>query len=89
MLRFEVLFKKFRPRINLATLFFTKLYLLNTIKPFLGQETWSLGPKLHNLKKPLLGGYPEPEFLNSENAGHQVGPNEARNQNFSFLGLMV
>jgi hypothetical protein len=53
MLRFEVLFKKFHPRINLATLFFTKLYLLNTKKQFLGHETWSLGPKLHNLKKPL------------------------------------
>jgi hypothetical protein len=30
------LFKKFNPRINLATLFSTKLYLLNTIKPFSG-----------------------------------------------------
>jgi hypothetical protein len=53
MLTFEVLFKKFHPRINLATLFLTKSYLLNTIKSFLGQETWSLGPILHNLKKPL------------------------------------
>jgi hypothetical protein len=35
-LRLEVLFKKFHPRINLATLFSTKLYLLNTIKPFSG-----------------------------------------------------
>jgi hypothetical protein len=32
-------------------------YFLDTIKPFLGHETWSLGPKLHNLKKPLWGGY--------------------------------
>jgi hypothetical protein len=50
MLRFEVLFKKFYPRINRTTLFSTKTYLLNTIKPFLGHETWSLGPKLQNLK---------------------------------------
>jgi hypothetical protein len=33
-LRLEVLFKKFHPRINLTTLFFTKSYLLNTIKHF-------------------------------------------------------
>jgi hypothetical protein len=38
-LRFEILFKKTLPRINLTTLFFTKLYLLNTIKPFSGHET--------------------------------------------------
>jgi hypothetical protein len=31
-LRLKVLFKKFQPRINLATFFFTKSYLLNTIK---------------------------------------------------------
>jgi hypothetical protein len=34
----------------------------------------------------------EPEFQNSEYAGHQVGPvgpNEAGNQNFSSLGRMV
>jgi hypothetical protein len=31
----EVLFKKFHPRINLKTLFLTKSYLLNMIKPFL------------------------------------------------------
>jgi hypothetical protein len=60
------------------------------MKLFLGHVTWSLGPKLHNLKKPLLGGYPwESEFINSEYAGHQVGPNETGNQNFSSLGLMV
>jgi hypothetical protein len=52
MLRFEVLFKKFHPRINQTTLFLTKTYLLNTIK-YLGHETWSVRPKLHNLKKPL------------------------------------
>jgi hypothetical protein len=33
-LRFEILFKKTHPRINLTTLFLTKIYLLNTIKPF-------------------------------------------------------
>jgi hypothetical protein len=44
------------------------------MKSLLGHETWSLGLKLHNL---------------SEYAGHQVGPNEAGNQNFSFLGLIV
>jgi hypothetical protein len=32
---FEILFKKTHPRINLTTLFLTKIYLLNTIKPFL------------------------------------------------------
>ena len=52
-LRFEVLFKEFHPRINLITLFFTKTYLENTKKLFLGHENWSLGPKQHNLKKPL------------------------------------
>jgi hypothetical protein len=50
----EVLFKKFHPRINLTTLFLTKSYLLNTIKPFLGHENrpWQ------NLKKPLQRGVP-------------------------------
>jgi hypothetical protein len=33
-LRIQVLFKKFHPRINPITLFFTKTYLLNTLKPF-------------------------------------------------------
>jgi hypothetical protein len=37
-LRLEVLFKKFHPRINLETLFSTKSYLLNTIKPFSDHE---------------------------------------------------
>jgi hypothetical protein len=32
------MFKKFHPRINLTTLFLTKSYLLNTIKPFPGHE---------------------------------------------------
>jgi hypothetical protein len=41
-LRLEVLFKKFHPRINLTTLFSTKSYLLNTIKPFSGHENRSL-----------------------------------------------
>jgi hypothetical protein len=36
------LLKKFHPRINLTTLFFTKLYLLNTIKPFSSHENRSL-----------------------------------------------
>jgi hypothetical protein len=48
MLRFEVLFKKFHPRINLAT----KSYLLNTIKPFSGHENRSLTKS----QKPLPGG---------------------------------
>jgi hypothetical protein len=52
-LRFEVLFKRFHPRFNLTT-----LVLLNTIKPFLDHENWSLGPRQQNLEKPLLGGYP-------------------------------
>jgi hypothetical protein len=34
MLKFEILFKKTHPRINLTTLLLTKIYLLNTIKPF-------------------------------------------------------
>jgi hypothetical protein len=53
MLRFEVLFKRFHPRINLTTLFLTKTYLLNTIKPFSDHENWSLGPKEQNLEKPF------------------------------------
>jgi hypothetical protein len=64
-LRFEVLFKKFHPRINLTTLFLTKIYLLNLVKPFSGHENRSSGPKHQTLKKPLLGlgGYPkEPVF---------------------------
>jgi hypothetical protein len=45
--RFEVLFKKFHPRINLTTLFYPKPHLLNTIKPFPGHENRSLA-KLQN-----------------------------------------
>jgi hypothetical protein len=41
-LSYEILFKKFHPRINLTTLFWTKSYLLNTIKPFSGHENRSL-----------------------------------------------
>jgi hypothetical protein len=46
------------PRIDLTTLFFTKIYLQNTSKAFSGHENPSLVPKQQNLKKPLLGGYP-------------------------------
>jgi hypothetical protein len=42
------------------------------------------------LQKPLFGGYPEePEFQNSEYAGHQVGSKDSESQNFSSLGLTV
>jgi hypothetical protein len=41
-LRFEILFKKTHPRISLITLFLTKIYLLNTIKPFSSPENSSL-----------------------------------------------
>jgi hypothetical protein len=65
-------------------------YLLDTIKIFSDHENRSLEPKQKNLEKPLWGGYPyEPEFQNSEYAGHQVGANEAGSQNFSCLGFMV
>jgi hypothetical protein len=50
MLRFEVLFKKFYPRINLTTLFPTKTYTLNTMQPFSGQENRPLELKQQNLK---------------------------------------
>jgi hypothetical protein len=53
-LRLEVLFKKFHPRIILATLFSTKSYLLNTIKPFSGLKNRSFTKS----QKPLQGGYP-------------------------------
>jgi hypothetical protein len=52
-LRLEVLFKKFHPRINLATLFLTKSYLLYTIKPFSGHENRSL---TKSKKKTYKGG---------------------------------
>jgi hypothetical protein len=53
-LRLEVLFKKFHPRINLTTVFSTKSYLLNTIKPFSGHENSSLTKS----QKPLQEGHP-------------------------------
>jgi hypothetical protein len=53
-LRFEILFKKTHPRKNLTTLFLTKIYLLNTIKPFKNHENRSL-TKFQN---PLQRGYP-------------------------------
>jgi hypothetical protein len=53
-LRLEVLLKKFHPRINLATLFSIKSYLLNTIKLFSGHENRSLAKS----QKPLQVGYP-------------------------------
>jgi hypothetical protein len=37
-LRLEVLFKKFHPTINLAKLYLTISYLLNTIKPISGHK---------------------------------------------------
>jgi hypothetical protein len=83
-LRLEVLFKKFHPRIDLATLFSTKSYLLNTIKPFSGHVTRSLTKS----QQPLQGGYPEESELQySEYACHQAGLIEW--ENFSSLGLMV
>jgi hypothetical protein len=61
--RFEVLFKKFHPRINLTTLFSTKPYLLDTINPFSCHENRSLT----KLQKKIQGGYPkEPKFKISE-----------------------
>jgi hypothetical protein len=53
-LRFEVLFKKCHPRINLTTLFFTKSYLLNAMKAFSGHQNHSLSKS----QKPLQGGVP-------------------------------
>jgi hypothetical protein len=50
--RFEVLFKKFHPRINLTTLISTKSCLLNTIKVFSGHKNRSLTKS----QKPLQGG---------------------------------
>jgi hypothetical protein len=62
-LRFEILFKKFHPRINLTTLFFPKIYLLNTIKPFLSHANRSMTKS----QKPLQREYPwEPEYQSSE-----------------------
>jgi hypothetical protein len=44
------LFKRFHPRINLTTLFLTKIYILNTIKPFSGLENRPSGLKQQKLK---------------------------------------
>jgi hypothetical protein len=54
-LRFEVLFKRFHPRINLTTLFSTKIYLLNTIKLFSDHENRSLKPKQQNIVGHISG----------------------------------
>jgi hypothetical protein len=40
-LRFKVLFKEFHPKVNLTTVFFAKIYLLNTIKLFSDHENRS------------------------------------------------
>jgi hypothetical protein len=53
---------------NLTTFFLTESYFLNTIKPFSGHENRFLA----KLQKHIQGGYlGEPEFQNSESAGHQ------------------
>jgi hypothetical protein len=55
-LRLEVLFKKFHHRINLATLFSTKSYLLNTVKPAMKAMKTVPWQNLKNLyKKVPLG----------------------------------
>jgi hypothetical protein len=62
-LRFEILFKKTHPRTNLTTLYLTKMYLLNTIKPFWSHENGSLTKS----QNPLQREYPyKPEFQSSE-----------------------
>jgi hypothetical protein len=53
-LRFEILFKKTYPRINLTTLLLTKIYLLNTVKPFLSHKNCSLT----KISKPFSKGVP-------------------------------
>jgi hypothetical protein len=53
-LRFEILFKKTHPRINVTTLFLTNIYLLNTIKPFQSHENRSLT----KISTPLTKGVP-------------------------------
>jgi hypothetical protein len=53
-LRFEILFKKTHHKINLATLFLTKIYLLNTIKPFSSHEICPLT----KISKPFTKGVP-------------------------------
>jgi hypothetical protein len=52
-LRFEILFKKTHPRINLSTLFLPKVYLLNTIKLFEPLELF-----LDKISKPFTKRYP-------------------------------
>jgi hypothetical protein len=57
-LRFEVLFKKFHSRLNRTTLYLTRSYLLNTMKPISGLETRSLTKfqkPLQNLKNLTRG----------------------------------
>jgi hypothetical protein len=51
-LRLEVSFRKFHPRINLATLFSTKSNLMNTIKRDSGHENRFVTKS----QKPLQGG---------------------------------
>jgi hypothetical protein len=53
-LRFDILFKKTHPRINLTTLFLTKIQLLNTINPFSGHE---ICPST-KISKPFTKGVP-------------------------------
>jgi hypothetical protein len=77
------LFKKFHPRINLTTLFLTKIYILNTIKPFSGHKNQPSGLKQQNLKN--LSEVATLRNLNSKYEVHQVGPNDSGSQNFSFL----
>jgi hypothetical protein len=55
-LRFEFLFKKTHPRINLTTLFLPKIYLLNTIKPFYSHENCSLKKNSKPFTKGVLLG---------------------------------
>jgi hypothetical protein len=65
-LRFEILFKKFHPRINMTTLFLTIMYLLNTMKPFSSHANRSMTKS----QKPLQGGseyivlFSDPKLLN-------------------------
>jgi hypothetical protein len=50
-LRFEILFKKTHPRINLTTLFLPKIYLLNTIKLFSSHENCPLTKSQNPLQR--------------------------------------
>jgi hypothetical protein len=78
------LFRKFHPRINLTTLFFTKTYILNTIKPFSGHKNRPLGLKQQNLKNLSE----EPEFQNSEYEALQVDLKDSGSQNFSIIAFI-